>query len=46
MHNGEIANTVCLLESFVCLESFNRLMKSPNKIKTELMFVQSKQTTV
>ena len=46
MHHGEIANTVCLLKSIVCLENFNWWINSPSKIKLEWMFVHSKYTTV
>ena len=46
MHHGEIANTVWLLKSLVCLGYFNRSKKLPNIIKLEWMIVHSKQTTV
>ena len=46
MYHGELANTVCMINSLVCLETFNLLMNSPNIIKSEWMFVKSNQTTV
>ena len=46
MHHGEINNSMCLLQTLVCLENFNIWMNSPNIIKSEWMFVQSKQKTV
>ena len=46
MRLGKIFNTMCLLKSVVCLENFNLSMNSPKKNESDLMLVQSKNTSV
>ena len=46
MNLYDAVNTVCLLKSLFCLETFNLRMNPHEKIKSEWMFEMSKQTIV